>query len=238
MIAALSLAMTMSTSSAGPNVLVFSKTGGYRHDSIPVGIQMLKDLATEKGFTVEATEDSGVFSGEGLKKFNVVVFLSTTGDILNNDQQAAFEKWISAGHGYVGIHAAADTEYDWPFYGQQVVGAWFKSHPRIQKAKVKVEDRKFVATKFFPEEIERTDEWYNYRTNPRASVHVLMSLDEKSYEGGGMPDDHPITWWKEVGKGRAFYTGFGHTSETYAEPDFRRMITEAVFWAAKKKLKY
>lgn len=219
---------------ADVRVLVFSKTGGFRHDSIPDGIQMIKDLAAERGFRVEATEDAAIFNEKRLSEVDTVVFLSTTGDILNSDQQEAFEKYIRAGGGYVGIHAAADTEYEWPFYGT-VVGAWFKSHPRIQQATVKIEDRKHPTTKFLSGETwVRTDEWYTYRANPRPDVHVLMSLDESTYEGGGM-GDHPITWWKTVDKGRAFYTGFGHTKDSYAEPDFRRMIGEAIAWASAKK---
>jgi len=224
---------TLALAVAKPRLLVFSKTAGFRHDSIPVGIQTMKELGAERGFGVEGSEDATVFSEQGLSKFDVVMFLCTTGDVLNADQERAFEKFIRNGGGYVGVHAAADTEYDWPFYGE-VVGAWFKGHPAIQKAKVKVEDRSHATTSFLLTELERTDEWYTYRTNPRANVHVLMSLDESTYQGGGM-GDHPITWWHDVGKGRAFYTGFGHTAESYSEPSVRRMLAEAVIWAAQGK---
>ena len=218
---------------AKPRLLVFSKTAGFRHDSIPVGLQAMKELGVERGFAVEGSEDASLFSEQGLSKFDVVMFLNTTGDVLNAEQEKAFEKFMRAGGGYVGVHAAADTEYDWPFYGE-VVGAYFKTHPAIQKAKVKVEDRSHATSSFLLAEMERTDEWYTYRASPRPNVHVLMSLDESSYEGGGM-GDHPITWWREVGIGRAFYTGFGHTKESYAEPDVRRMLAEAVIWAAQGK---
>jgi type 1 glutamine amidotransferase len=213
-----------------PRVLVFSKTAAFRHDSIPTGVQALKEIGEERGFTIEHTEDGGVFSPGKLGKFDVVLFLSTTGDVLDAVQEAAFESFVRGGGGYVGIHAAADTEYDWPFYAD-VVGAHFKTHPKIQKARVRVEDRSHPATHFLPADFERTDEWYTYRSNPREKVHVLMSLDESTYEGGGM-GDHPITWWKTTDKGRCFYTGFGHTKESYAEPDFRRMLGEAIVWAA------
>lgn len=216
-----------------PRVLVFSKTAGFRHDSIPTGIEAIKAIAPEYGFSVNATEDASVFSREGLSKYDVVLFLCTTGDVLDENQQAAFEDFVKGGGGYVGLHAAADTEYDWPFYGR-TVGAYFKSHPAIQKAKVKIEDRSHATSFFLPEEWERTDEWYSYRANPRADVNVLASLDESSYQGGGM-GDHPITWWHDVGEGRAWYTGFGHTKESYSEPDFRRMIGEAIVWSAQGK---
>jgi len=216
-----------------PRVLVFSKTGGFRHDSIPTGIETIKAIASEYDLQVTASEDASVFSKEGLSHYDVVVFLCTTGDVLSGNQETAFQEFIEQGGGYVGIHAAADTEYDWPFYGK-TVGAYFKSHPAIQKAKVKIEDRSFAASYFLPEEWERTDEWYSYRANPRENVNVLASLDESSYQGGGM-GDHPIAWWNEIGQGRSFYTGFGHTKESYGEPNFRRMIGEAIVWSAQGK---
>lgn len=217
-----------------PRVLVFSKTAGFRHDSIPVGAALIQDLGREKGFRVVHTEDASVFNAEALKGVDVVVFLSTTGDVLNSEQEKAFEDFIISGGGFVGIHAAADTEYEWPFYGR-TVGGYFKTHPRIQPAKVIVEDRSHATTHFLPKEWMRTDEWYTYRVNPRGKVNVVCSLDESTYEGGGMDGDHPITWWHEVGQGRAWYTGFGHTKESYSEPDFQRMLAEAIVWAAQGK---
>jgi type 1 glutamine amidotransferase len=217
------------------NVLVFSKTAAFRHDSIETGQAMFKDLAAKHGFRVATTEDASEFRPYNLAKFNVVVFLSTTGDVLNDSQQAAFEKFIEGGGGYVGIHAAADTEYDWPWYGN-LVGAWFKIHPRIQEATVVNEDPGSPMMKPWPApQFKRTDEWYDYRTNPRSKVHVLASLVKSSYEGSQMDgDDHPITWDHEVGKGRAFYTAFGHTKETYADPRYQEMIYQALLWASRK----
>jgi type 1 glutamine amidotransferase len=215
-----------------PRVVVFSKTAGYRHDCIPVGVEAIRELGRGGGFSVSHTEDGEEFV-KALDEADVAVFLCTTGDVLNASQEAAFERFVTGGGGYVGLHAAADTEYDWPFY-KQVVGALFKSHPAIQKARVVVEDHAHPTSYFLPKAWERTDEWYTYRTNPRGEVNVLMSLDEASYQGGGM-GDHPITWWKTVGSGRAWYTGFGHTKETYAEPEVRRMISEAIVWSAQGK---
>ncbi|SCK35787.1 ThuA domain-containing protein [Streptomyces sp. WMMB 322] len=214
----------------GESVLVFSRTAGFRHDSIPDGIEALRNLGEQHGFTVDATEDARVFTPGRLAAYDAVVFLSTTGDVLDKSQQAAFEGYIADGGGYVGVHAAADTEYDWPWYGG-LVGAWFDSHPHIQPATVDVEDRGNPATAHLGTAWERTDEWYNYRSNPREDVHVLAALDEGSYTGGNMGGDHPIAWCHEYGGGRAFYTGGGHTKESYADDAFRTHLLGGVRWA-------
>ncbi|AVH55429.1 MULTISPECIES: ThuA domain-containing protein [Streptomyces] len=211
-------------------VLVFSKTAGFRHDSIPEGIAAVRALGTEGGFAVDATEDAGAFTTRNLAQYDAVVFLSTTGDVLDSAQQTAFERYIKRGGGYVGIHAAADTEYDWAFYGG-LAGAYFQSHPAIQPATVEVEDRAHPATSELPKAWDRTDEWYNYRSNPRDHAHVLASLDESSYTGGTMGGDHPIAWCQEYRGGRAFYTGGGHTKESYAEPAFRQHLLGGIRYA-------
>ena len=217
-----------------PRVLVFSRTKGFRHGSIPTGIKAMHGIGKEHGFRVEATEDPTWFKPDRLATFDGVVFLNTTGDVLDDDQQKAFEAFIRGGGGYVGIHSAADTEYDWPWYGR-LVGAYFKTHPRIQPATINVENRTFPATKFLPEKWQRTDEWYVYRENPRPNVKVLLSLDESTFEGGGMNGDHPIAWYQEYDGGRAFYTGGGHTNESFGEPMFRRHLGEAVMWSTGRK---
>ncbi|WP_406356674.1 ThuA domain-containing protein [Streptomyces sp. NBC_00658] len=211
-------------------VLVFSKTAGFRHDSIPEGIAAVRELGAADGFTVDATEDAGAFTAGNLSRYDAVVFLSTTGDVLDAAQQGAFERYIKRGGGYVGIHAAADTEYDWAFYGG-LAGAYFQSHPAIQPATVDVEDRAHPATSGLPSTWNRTDEWYNYRSNPREHAHVLASLDESSYTGGTMSGDHPIAWCQEYRGGRAFYTGGGHTKESYADPAFRQHLLGGIQYA-------
>ncbi|MFI9823562.1 ThuA domain-containing protein [Streptomyces sp. NPDC052013] len=212
-------------------VLVFSKTAGFRHSSIDDGIAALRDLGAANNFTVDATEDAGAFTSGDLAQYEAVVFLSTTGDVLNAAQQTAFESYVQGGGGYAGIHAAADTEYDWPFY-EGLAGALFHSHPAIQSATVEVEDRAHDATAHLGSTWQRADEWYNYRTNPRTTAHVLASLDESSYSGGNMSGDHPIAWCKDYQGGRAFYTGGGHTDESYTEPAFRRHLLGGIRWAA------
>ncbi|MDI3101764.1 ThuA domain-containing protein [Streptomyces rochei] len=213
------------------DVLVFSRTAGFRHSSIDDGIAALRDLGAANNFTVDATEDPGAFTTGNLARYEAVVFLSTTGDVLGDAQQTAFEDYVNAGGGYVGIHAAADTEYDWPFY-EGLAGALFHSHPAIQPATVEVEDRAHDATAHLGGTWQRTDEWYNYRTNPRTTAHVLASLDESSYSGGTMNGDHPIAWCKDYEGGRAFYTGGGHTDESYTDPAFRRHLLGGIRWAA------
>ncbi|SDD24398.1 ThuA domain-containing protein [Streptomyces prasinopilosus] len=212
-------------------ILVFSRTAGFRHSSIDDGIAALRALGTAHDFTVDASEDPQVFTTGNLARYEAVVFLSTTGDVLGDAQQTAFEQYIQEGGGYVGIHAAADTEYDWPFY-EGLAGALFHSHPAVQSATVEVEDRAHDATAHLGATWQRTDEWYNYRTNPRTTAHVLASLDEDSYSGGNMSGDHPIAWCKDYRGGRAFYTGGGHTDESYAEPAFRRHLLGGIRWAA------
>ncbi|WP_240135188.1 ThuA domain-containing protein [Streptomyces sp. MUM 178J] len=215
---------------AAKRVLVFSKTAGFRHGSIPAGIAALKELGGDGNMTVDATEESRQFTAGNLARYDAVVFLSTTGDVLDAEQQSAFERYIAAGGGYMGVHAAADTEYDWDFYGG-LVGAYFSSHPHIQRAALRLEDRTHPATSHLDAAWQRTDEWYNYRTNPRGGVRILATLDETTYQGGTMKGDHPIAWCQSYQGGRSFYTGGGHTEEAYAEPAFRQHLLGGLQYA-------
>jgi cytochrome c len=225
---------TTSTSEAdsdmtGPaEVLVFHKTTGFRHESIPNGIAALQDLGDQHGFAVTATDDASVFTEEGLALYDVIVFLSTTGDILNGPQEAAMEGFIRAGNGFVGVHSASDTEYEWPWYGD-LVGAYFGSHPAPQEAHVTVVEPEHPIMEALPVEIDRFDEWYNFQSFPQEVV-VLATLEETSYEGGTMGDLHPITWAHEFDGGRSFYTAFGHTNESYAEPLVLDLLAGAIRW--------
>ena len=213
-------------------VLVFTRTAGFRHDSIPAGLAAIRTLGAEHGWRVIAGEDAGVFTDARLSPFDVVVFLSTTGDVLDDEQQAAFKRYIEKGGGFVGIHAAADTEDDWPWYGR-LVGAYFQSHPPgIHTAMVLVSDREHPSTKMLPQQWSRRDEWYNYRARPPSTVRVLASLDETTYEGGTMSNDHPIAWCHEFDGGRAWYTGGGHTTASWAEPLFLEHVLGGILWAA------
>jgi type 1 glutamine amidotransferase len=215
----------------GHDVLIFSKTTGFRHESISAGVRAVRELAAADGFAVTATEDAAAFTPDRLRQYAAVVFLNTTGDVLDADQQAAFEAYIRAGGGYVGVHSASDTEYDWPFYGG-LVGAYFAAHPAVQPATLRVEDRGHPAAAHLGDTWERTDEWYDFRTNPRPIVRVLLSLVDSSYRGGRMGADHPIAWCQAYQGGRSFYTGGGHTPGSYAERDFRAHLLGGLRYAA------
>lgn len=220
-------------------VLIYHKTLGYHHESIETGSEILNRLFTSKGYPVVITEDAGYFQEDSLQQFAAVVFLNTTGDVLDHRQQADFIRYIEAGGGYIGIHAAADTEYDWPWYNG-LVGAYFNGHPgnpNVRTALVKKTEAKFEATDSLADEFRRTDEWYNYR-DIDSTIVPLLTLDESSYEGGTMKGKHPITWYHEYDGGKAFYTGFGHTTETYSEPVFKSMISKALDYVAADKLHY
>ena len=215
-------------------ILVFSKTAGFRHDSIPTGVEAIKKIGPPNGFDVDASEDGGIMTAATLKPYKVIVFLSTTGDILSDEQQAAFTAWYRAGHGWVGIHAASDCEYSWAWYGG-LVGAYFKSHPAQQLAKIDVVDKTFIATSFLPPVWERKDEWYNFRALPK-DVQVLLKIDESSYKPGpdGMGGNHPMAWYHLYDGGRAFYTELGHTQESFVETLYLKHITGAILWASGK----
>jgi cytochrome c len=218
---------------ASPVVLVFSRTLGFRHESIADGVSALE--AREREWDVLSSEDPGIFGDSGLDPFDVVVFLSTTGDVLDGEQQAAFERFVRAGGGFVGIHSASDTEYDWPWYGG-LVGAYFREHPVVQEAVVHVENATHSSTAMLPSEWRRTDEWYAFMANPRPNVSVLLTLDETTYAPGtaSMGSDHPVAWFHDYDGGRAFYTALGHTRESYTEPEFLAHIAGAIEWAARR----
>ena len=213
-------------------VLLFTKTKGYHHESISAGIAAIQKIGKENNFSVDVDSSSTVFSDGNLKKYKAVIFLSTTGNILNSDEQVALQRYIQAGGGFMGVHAAADAEYNWAWYNK-LVGAYFKSHPgdpNVRKATVVVTDTSFIATKGLPLKWERTDEWYNYK-NIDADLKVVATLDEDSYEGGENGKNHPIAWYHDFDGGRAFYTGGGHTTESYSEPLFLQHLANGIQYA-------
>ncbi len=213
-----------------PRVLVFTKTAGFVHGSIPSGIAAVQKLGSENGFDVDTTKNAAYFQDDSLKKYAAVIFLSTTGNVFDYRQEAAFERYIQAGGGFVGVHAATDTEYDWRWYGK-LVGAYFKSHPKPQQARFIIKDRDFPATKFFSDSVwQRTDELYNFKDiNP--DVHVLITIDESSYEGGANGKFHPMSWYHEYDGGRAFYTEMGHTEESYSEENYLKHLWGGIQYA-------
>jgi len=232
LIMGLLLMMLTSCQDKTPRILVFSKTAGYYHESIPKGVAAVQALGKENGFEVDTTKDASVFNEEQLKKYQAVVFMCTTGDVLSGDQQVAFERFIQAGGGFVGVHSAADTEYSWPWYNQ-LVGAYFLSHPgnpNVRSASIQVLDTTHLATKGLPQRWDRTDEWYNYKSIFNG-IKLLANLDEETYEGGENGERHPIAWYHDFDGGRAFYTGGGHTDETYSEPLFLKHLLGGIQYA-------
>ena len=233
------------------NVLVFSKTGGFRHDSIPQGITAIQQLGAANGFDVTATEDAAAFTDANLANFDVVVFLSTTGEVLDDTQQAAFERFIQAGGGYAGIHAASDTEYSWPWYGE-LVGGYFRTHPPgTPTATVDIEDADEPSTTGLPASWTRVDEWYNFQHpttpavngsstiadfSPRARhVKVLATVDESTYgeeDGNTADDDHPVAWCSRFDGGISWYTAMGHTQASFADAEFREHLLGGLRTAA------
>lgn len=210
-------------------ILVFAKTAGFYHQSIPVGIAALQKLGAENKFAVDTTKDAAVFTAANLKQYAAVVFLSTTGDVLNDEQQKAFEQYVQAGGGFVGIHAATDTEYGWPWYGK-LVGAYFVKHPEQQMATLQIVDRKSIATRHLPATWARKDEWYNFK-DIQPDLHVLIKLDESTYKGGSNGTDHPMAWYHNYDGGRAFYTGLGHVDASYTDPLFLKHLLGGLQYA-------
>ena len=215
---------------AGARILVFTKTAGFRHESIPDAVDAIRGMGQRNGFLVEHTEDAAKFTDAELGRFAAVVFLHTTGDVLNDGQQAAFERFIRGGGGFAGIHSAADTEYGWPWYGQ-LVGAWFKSHPAIQQATVQVQPAAHPSTGCVPATWVRVDEWYDFQSSP-TGVTVLATVDESTYTNATMGNPHPVVWHRQFDGGRAWYTAMGHTTESWADSTFTRHVAGGILWAA------
>lgn len=221
------------TTACPPAILVFSKTAEFRHDSIPVAQAALRQLVAEHRWRADFTEDAANFTYERLARYDAVIFLLTTGDVLNTEEEAAYERYIRAGGGFVGVHSASDTEYGWAWYGG-LVGAHNNQqnkHSSVVPATIQVRDHAHPSTAGLPDRWTRTDEWYNFATNPRPQVRLLMTVDESTYTGGTMGADHPITWYHEYDGGRAWYTALGHTAESYHEPLFLAHLWGGVEYA-------
>jgi len=212
------------------HILVFSKTDGWRHDSIEAGHNAFRRLGEEHNSNITITEDAEMFHPDSLGQFDAIVFLNTTETVFNQDQRNAFKEYIQNGGGFVGVHSATDTEYDWPWYGE-LVGAWFDNHPPgIINADLIVEDHDHSSTRNLPEVWNRDDEWYNFR-GFEDHINVLIRLDTDSFEGSDHPNDHPIAWYHEFDGGRVFYTALGHTNESYSEQLFLDHLWGGVIYA-------
>jgi len=253
-------ATTPGSSSGSFKMLVYTRTGGFRHASIPTAIQTIRDLGAANHFGVDATEDPTAFTDANLAQYDVVAFVSTTGEILDDTQQAAFERWVQAGGGFVGVHSAADTEYEWPFYAT-LIGAYFRNHPvlplgnaggpGVQPGDFHVEAPDHPAVAHLPTPWTVSDEFYAFRESPRDHVRVLLTIDEDSYiqnpntsnlptspsfplgETGTM-GDHPMSWCHDNSGGRAWYTALGHSEHMYAMPEYRTHLLNGILTAARR----
>lgn len=212
------------------DVLVFHKTEGFWHESIPAGYQAIERLGEDENFNVDVAGEADDFTEEGLQDYDLVIFLNTTGNVLSKDQQIAFEKYINKGGNFFGIHAATDTEVDWEWYGK-LVGAYFVDHPKVQQADLIVEKPDHPTVSHLPSRWRRTDEWYNFK-NLNPENQVLLRIDESTYEGGKNGKDHPMAWYRELeGGGRMIYTGGGHTIQSYTEPGFVEHLRQCILFA-------
>jgi len=234
------IASTVAVHAQQFKALLFTRTAGFHHQSIHEGVDGVRALAARHNFSVDWQEDGAVFNEANLKKFDVVIFLNTTGDILNAEQQTAFEKFIQSGKGWVGIHAAADTEYEWPWY-TKLVGMMFNTHPAQQTAYLDVVNSNFPGLERFPKRMLWTDEWYEYQKPYKSDdLKFLITLDEKTYDpktnkGTGMGATHPMAWYHNYDGGRAFYTGLGHIGLVYSDQSFLDHLYGGIYWAATGK---
>ena len=226
----ISLASSCSTKENSLRILVFSKTEDFRHiESIETGITTLKKMGEEHNVLVDTTEDASLFNEQKLKNYNAVIFLNVSGAIFNPEQRIAFQRYIEAGGGFMAIHASTDAERDWPWYNE-LIGAYFNSHPKVQKGIFQVVDKTHPATDSLPEHFELTDEFYNFQqVNP--DIKVLVKIDETSYQGGNMGENHPMVWYHDYDGGRSFYTEMGHTAESYNSPEVKKIIWGGLYYA-------
>jgi type 1 glutamine amidotransferase len=212
-----------------PRLLLCTRTTDYRHDSIPDAVAAVRAMSA---FAVEHTEDPQRLE-QPLEPYAAIVFLSTSGDVLTPAGRERLAGYVESGGGFVGVHAAACTEYGWPYYGD-LLGARFARHPAYQRGRAVVEDAAHPATRPLPAVWDFTDEWYDFRTNPRERVRVLLRADEESYEGGGMGADHPLAWCRTQGNGRVFYTALGHAASAYRDPHFLAHLRGGLDWAVRR----
>ncbi|MBC8027479.1 MAG: ThuA domain-containing protein [Steroidobacteraceae bacterium] len=223
-------------------ILVYSGSTGFRHDSIPAGVAAVRKIAEKSGYVVEATEDPEVFTAEKLGKFKAIVFVSSTTDPKKPESEwftgarrDALQGFLKAGKGIVGLHAAGDSHYHWGWYGQ-MIGGYFERHPKgTPTGTLTVVDARHPATAKLPKTVTRIDEWYYYKDfDP--TVRVLITVDPKTI-GEGEADVNPnaIVWSHDFGGGRVFYSGLGHTAESYDEPYMVTLITGGLAYAVGRK---
>jgi len=210
-------------------VLMLTATTGYRHESIPAARSTIAEIAARQGFVVRATETLGDISASSLSSTNVLMFVLTTGELaFDRAQEDAIVNFVESGGGFIGIHSAADTLYEWPDYGR-LVGAYFKDHPWTRPGTITVEDPAHVVTVGLGPSFSLVEEFYTFRTNPRGASHILLSLDAPSV---GAQGDFPLSWTQTIGRGRSYYNALGHFDTTWSDPRFQNQIAAAIRWAA------
>jgi uncharacterized protein len=230
-----------------PTVLVFNKTNGFIHrDGLPAADAMLRELAENQGWDVYITNNGAIHNLEDLKRFKLVVWNNTSGDVLTESQRSDFKTWLEQGGGWVGLHAAGgDLSYKWDWYVDTLIGAQFVGHtmnPQFQNADLYATNKTESMTSHLPTPWNvKQEEWYAFDQNPRnKGYEVLVAIDEESYitvgKGHFMSDsmegEHPLVWRHMQGEGKVFYSSIGHTAETYALPEFRELIKKSMLWAA------
>lgn len=228
-------------------VLVFSKTNSFRHkDGIPGAKALFNEIAIRRDWAVYHSENGALFDAEHLARFDVVVFSNASGDVMSEDQERAFQTWLEAGGGWIGIHSAGDKSHrEWEWYQDTLIGGLFTAHimdPQTQEARVVVEDGDHPATRDLPAEFMHAEEWYSWDASAREKgFHVLLTVDESSYTpfargfGAEMDlrmGDHPVVWARCVGKGRALYSAMGHWADAYANPAHAKLLENAIEWTA------
>ncbi len=231
-------------SAAQFKALLITKTNGWHHDSIGAAVPAMQQLAKLHDFELVWTENMGlVMHDEGLADFDVVIFMLTSGDILDDQQRGALQRFVQSGKGFVGIHSASDTEYNWEWY-RKMVGYMFHIHPAVQTATLKVEERNFPGMDRFADRFLFTDEWYEFGPPEGSELKFLLSVDESTYapaadwgskQGKGMGDFHPIAWYHNYDGGRAFYSALGHLAATYEDANFMHHLYGGIYWAATGK---
>ena len=216
---------------------------GWHHESVHAGVLAIQQLGVRNSFDVVLMENPGSITDKNLEQFQVIIFLNTTGNIFDSTQQKVMERYIQSGKGFVGIHAASDTEYDWPWYNK-LVGRMFHIHPAVQTAKVNILDPEFPGLQGFSNNKLWTDEWYEFGPEKTSDLHYILSIDETSYnpkvewgpkKGVGMGKLHPVAWYHNYDGGRSFYTALGHLPSVYSDPAFLNHLYAGIFWAATGK---
>ncbi|RLE77413.1 MAG: ThuA domain-containing protein [Thermoprotei archaeon] len=217
-----------------PKVLVLTHSAGFRHSYIPTAVEVLTKLGERTGrFEVFATDECSEVTRERLREFNCLLFM-TTGELpMSEDQKLALIDFVREGGAFVGVHNATDTFYEFPEYGR-MIGGYFNGHPWTQEVYVIVEDREHPSTRHLPERFRVMEEVYTFRDWSRDRTHVLISLDNSSVDlsKGTRPDhDYALAWCHSYGRGRVFYTAFGHFTALWREEWFQRHLLGGMLWA-------